>query len=139
MKKVLTLKQFQDIVLEVISLQPYVEVTESSFKMEDEDREIEKEAYVIGFSRHSKPGFEICFDWIAKGNLDGYLIDMFDFTIEPFCRGDFSPVFKGPVILDDYKDPFEPFEISAKILEIVKPEKWTKWIVEYLPEPHVIL
>ncbi|OEU65055.1 MAG: hypothetical protein BA863_04155 [Desulfovibrio sp. S3730MH75] len=139
MKKVLTLKQFQDIAKEVISLQPYVEVLSSSFNIGDEDKGIEKEAYVLGFSRHSKAGFEICFDWIANGDLDGYLIDMFNFTIEPYCRGEFSPVFKGPIILDDFKEPFAPFEISAKILELVQPEAWTKWIVEYLPEPHVLL
>lgn len=139
MDKILTLKQFQDLALEMISLEPYVEVTGESFDIGDEDKGIEKIASVWGFSRHSKPGYEIIFDWVAKGNLDGFLIDMFDFTIESYSKGDFSPVFKGAVVLDDYKEPFEGHEISQKIVELVKPEHWTKWIVEYLPEPRMLI
>lgn len=72
MDKILTLKQFQDLAQEMISLEPYVEVTSESFSMGDEDNGIEKTAEVKGFSRHSKPGYEIIYDWVAKGNLDGF-------------------------------------------------------------------
>ncbi len=139
MDKILTLKQFQDLAQEMISLEPYVEVTSESFSMGDENNGIEKTAEVKGFSRHSKPGYEIIYDWVAKGNLDGFLIDMFDFTIETYDRNEFSPTFKGAVVLDDYKEPFEGHEISQKITELIKPELWTKWIVEHLPEPRMIL
>lgn len=139
MDKILTLKQFQDLAQEMISLEPYIEVTSESFCMGDEDNGTEKIAEVKGFSRHSKPGYEIIYDWVAKGNLDGFLIDMFDFTIESYDKNEFSPTFKGAVVLDDYKDPFEGHEISQKITELIKPEQWTKWIVEYLPEPRMII
>jgi|GEM_PF-2762516 hypothetical protein len=139
MNKVLTLKQFQDLALEMIYLEPHVEVTAENFHMGDEERGIEKTAEVYGFSRHSKPGYEIIFDWVAKGNLDGFLIDMFDFTIETYKKGDFCPIFKGAVVLDDYKEPFEGHEIAQKIMELIKPEQWTRWIVEYLPEPRMLV
>ncbi|WP_320170758.1 hypothetical protein [Maridesulfovibrio sp.] len=139
MDRILTLKQFQDLAREIISLEPYVEVVDECFQMGNEDRGIEKEAWVKGFSRHAKPGYEITFDWIARGNLDGYLIDMFDFTIEPFTRGEYTPVFKGAVVLDDYKEPFEGHEVAAKIMELVSHEEWTKWIVDCLPEPRMLV
>lgn len=139
MDKVLTLKQFQDLVLEMIRLEPHVEIIGESFLMEDEEQGIEKTAEVRGFSRHSRPGYEITFDWIARGNLEGYLIDMFDFTIETFTKGEFTPVFKGAVVLDDYKEPFEGHELAQKIMELLAPEDWTKWIFDYLPEPRMLI
>ncbi|WP_432735364.1 hypothetical protein [Maridesulfovibrio sp. FT414] len=139
MNKILTLKQFQDLVTEMIGLEPHVEITGELFRMDDEEHGIEKAAEVRGFSRHAKPGYEITFDWIAWGNLDGYLIDMFDFTIEPFTKGEYTPVFKGATVLDDYKEPFEGHELAQKILEQVKPEDWTRWIVDILPEPRMLI
>ncbi|WP_027721651.1 hypothetical protein [Maridesulfovibrio zosterae] len=139
MNKILTLKQFQDLAFEMINLEPYVEVTGESFIMGNEDEGIEKVASVWGFSRYSKPGYEIIYDWVAKGNLDGFLIDMFNFTIEPYNKGDFSPIFKGAVVLDDYKEPFAGHEISQKLLELIKPEMWIKWIPEFLPEPRMLI
>ncbi len=139
MEKVLTLLQFQALVEKMVNREPYVEVQDSCFQMEDEERGLEKIASVWGFSRHSRPGYEISFDWVAKGNLDGYLIDMFDFTIEPFTKGEFTPVFRGATVLDDYKEPFEGYEVAQKILEILEPEMWQRWIVPYLPEPRIIV
>ncbi|WP_419784713.1 hypothetical protein [Maridesulfovibrio sp.] len=101
---------------------------------------IEKVIEVYGFSAtFVNPAMQIIFDWVAKGNLDSFLIDMFDFTIEDYKKGDFCPIFKGAVVLDDYKEPFEGHEIAQKILELLKPEQWTKWIVEYLPEPRMLV
>ncbi|WP_034623738.1 hypothetical protein [Maridesulfovibrio hydrothermalis] len=139
MNKILTLKQFQDLALEIIALQPYTEATNETFQMGDEEAGIPKIASVWGFSRHSKPGYEISFDWVAKGNLDGFLIDMFDFTIETYNKGEYSPVFKGAVVLDDFKEPFAGHEVSQKIMELIKHEDWTKWIYEHLPEPRMLL
>lgn len=139
MDKILTLKEFQDLAKEMITLEPHVEVMGECFQMGDEEQGIEKIAEVWGFSRHSKPGYEIVFDWKAKGKLDGYLIDMFDFSIAPFTKGEFTPVFKGAKVLDDYKEPFEGHEIAQKILELVKTEEWTRWIIDYLPEPRMLI
>ncbi len=139
MQKVLTLLQFQQLVKKMMNHEPLVEISESCFQMEDEKQGLEKIASVRGFSRYSRPGYEITFDWEAKGNLDGYLIDMFDFTIEVCAKGEFTPVFKGATVLDDYKEPFEGYEIAQKILEMVEKDEWVKWIKPILPEPRMLI
>lgn len=139
MEKILTLLQFQALVEKMMSREPHVEVFDSCFQMEDEEKGIEKVASVWGFSRYSRPGYEISYDWVAKGNLDGFLIDMFDFSIELCPKGEFTPVFRGATVLDDYKEPFEGYEVAQKILELVNPEEWMKWIKPYLPEPRIII
>lgn len=139
MQKILTLLQFQGLVKKMMNHEPLVEVSSSCFQMEDEEKGIEKIASVWGFSRYSRPGYEITFDWEAKGNLNGFLIDMFDFNVDICAKGDFSPVFKGATVLDDYKEPFDGAEVSQKILELIAPEDWIKWIRPVLPEPQMLI